>query len=387
MTAFVPVRVITMTFLISVIFLLSVETGFSTKQAGVCRPFCTGNDCITVKQDRVDFQTAEKACFDRNGSLMTFQSEADERTLDIFRDKLYGDFWIGMRLPASTCSNLSAPLRGYKWTSGSTQTTFLPSFISWKDRVEVCSPHCVSLSKDGKWTERLCSDKADGFLCRTKYKDACQAEELSDPNVILSSKGCSVGPCEHTCKDEKGGYVCFCFPGYIQDDKDPGRCKLHCGQQKCPAICDRGTDDGCLCPDGYVLSEKICEDIDECSNYGCDQHCKNTFGSFVCFCREGFTLKDHGKCVKAEGRESLVVTSPVVISVVKPAANNHTQQGAAAPAGGVVWIWITFIVAVAVIIIVIRFYVVERQKRRGKLHSAVSTFPVNNIESQIQDNS
>ncbi|KAK5916314.1 hypothetical protein CgunFtcFv8_011311 [Champsocephalus gunnari] len=305
---------------------------------------------------------------------MTFQSEADESILDMFRDELYGDIWIGLHLPAAACSNLSAPLRGYEWTSGSMQRTFLPSFSSWKESVQVCSLHCVSLSKDGKLTERLCSDKADGFLCRTKHKDACQAGRLSDPNVILSPKGCSVGPCEHTCKDVKGGYICSCFAGYIRDDKDPGRCKMHCGQQKCTPICERGPDSGCFCPEGFVLSDQLCEDIDECVNE-CDQMCDNSFGSFVCSCKEGYKLKDHGKCVEAEGGES-----PVVIGVVKPATNNHTQQGAAAPAGGLVWIWITVIVALAVFIIVIRFYVVKRQKRREEHSIQQSTVPVDNVD-------
>lgn len=368
-----------MSFLMSVIFILSVKTGFSINQAGVCRPFCTGNDCITVNQDRVDFQTAEKTCRDRNGALMTFQSVADESILDIFRDELYGDFWIGLHLPAAACSNLSAPLRGYEWTSGSMQRTFLPSFSSWKDSVKVCSLHCVSLSTDGKLTERLCSDITDGFLCRTKHKDACQVGQLSDPNVILSSKGCSVGPCEHTCKDVKGGYICSCFAGHIQDDKNPGRCKMHCGQQKCTPICERGPNSVCFCPEGFVLSDQLCEDIDECVN-ACDQKCDNSFGSFVCSCKEGYILKDHGKCVKAEGGESFVVTSPVVIGVVKPATNNHTQQGAAAPAGGLVWIWITVIVALAVFIIVVRFYVVKRQKRREENSIQQSTVAVDNID-------
>ncbi|XP_037603473.1 thrombomodulin [Sebastes umbrosus] len=367
LTVLVPAKVITI--LMSVMFFSFIKTGFGMKQTDVCRPFCTGSDCITLNQDRVDFQTAEEACRDRSGELLTFQSETDESNLDILSQELYGNFWIGLHLPAAACSDLSAPLRGYEWTSGSVHSSFIPSFSTWKDSVKVCSPRCVSISNNQKWTERPCSDKTDGFLCKTKHKDACQARGLSNPDVIPSSDGCSGGHCEHTCTDAKGGYICSCFRGYIPDRKNPGRCKLHCAQEKCPAVCERNADP-CFCADGFLLIETFCEDIDECSNDGCDQDCSNTFGSYVCSCREGFVLKDEVKCIKAKGG---------VIGFVKPAPSNHTLKGSSAPAGGFLWIWILLVVAVAVFVIMLRFYVVKRQKHREQ-NSSQSAAPVDNIE-------
>ncbi|XP_070776794.1 thrombomodulin-like [Enoplosus armatus] len=335
---------------------------------------------LYLNQDRVDFQAAEEACHDRNGELVTFRSETDEKILDILSQELHGNFWIGLRLPVGTCSNLSAPLRGYEWTSGSVHRSLIPSFSTWEDSVKVCSPRCVSLSSNQTWTERLCSDKTDGFLCKTKHKDACQAQELSDPNVFQSSEGCSAAPCEHTCKDVKGGYECSCFTGYIRDSKDPRRCKMHCAQQKCHAKCDRNTDNGCHCPEGFVINDKFCEDIDECSMDECDQECKNTFGSFVCSCGKGFVLKGQIKCIKAEDSEGFVVTTPFAIDFIKPAAKNNTLKGSSAPAGGFLWLWIFLAVAVVVVIFVVRFYVVKRQKRREQNSYQQSTAPVDNIE-------
>lgn len=363
----------------SVMFLLSVRTGSCTQPPAVCRPFCSGTDCITVNQHRVDFPTAEAACRDMNGQLMTFQSEADESTLGIFNQGLYGSFWIGLRLPAAACSNLSAPLRGYQWTSAGEHRSFIPSSSTWKHSVRVCSPRCVSLSHDQKWTERPCSDTADGFLCKTKHKDACRAQGLSDQNVIKSSKRCTDAPCQHSCKDVKGGYICSCFKGYIPDSKDPQRCRIHCAQQKCPPVCELGS---CSCADGFILSETLCEDINECENYGCDQECKNTFGSFSCSCRKGFVLKDEVKCVKAKDGEGSVVTTPVVTSVVKP-VGNHTVKGSTAPAGGFLWVWVLLVVAVVVFIVVIRFHVVKRQKRREQISSQQSAAPVDSIQYKI----
>ncbi|XP_059210045.1 complement component C1q receptor [Centropristis striata] len=376
----VPMKVMTMTFLISFMFFLSVKTGFSMKQTGVCRPFCTGSDCITVNQDRVDFHTAEEACRDSNGELMTFQSETDENTFDILSRELSGNFWIGLCLPAAACSNLSAPQRGYEWTSVTVHRSYTPSSSIWKDNVKVCSPRCVSIASDKKWTERLCSDKTDGFLCKTKHKDACQTQKLSVPNVVKSSAGCSVAPCQHTCTDVKGGYICSCRKGFILDSKKPGWCKLHCAQQKCPVICERNTDDGCYCPEGFVMSDAFCEDINECSSDACDHECENTLGSFVCSCRKGYALKNQVNCIKAEDSQGFVPTTPVVTGLVKPATNNDTLKGSSLPADGFLWIWILLVVAVVVIIVGIRFYVVKRQKRREQNSTQQCAAPVENIE-------
>ncbi|XP_022073319.1 thrombomodulin [Acanthochromis polyacanthus] len=376
---FVPVKLMKRSFLMSAMFLLCLKTGFGMKQAGTCRPVCIGSDCITVNLDRVDFKTAEEACQHSNGEFLTLQSETDMHIFGILSQELLGGFWIGLRLPAGACSNLSDPLRGYEWTSDNVDRSFIPSFNTWKDSVKLCSPHCVSLSNDQKWTERLCSDKTDGFLCKAKHKDACQAQEVSDPVVFQDPKGCFNGPCEHTCNAVKGGYTCSCFSGYIPDSLDPTRCKmlLYCAQEKCPAICE---SESCYCPEGFLRSDQICEDINECEMNECDHECKNTFGSFVCSCRKGYVLKDQGKCIKAKNSEHLVVTTPVAVGFVKPAANN-TLKGSSDFTGRFLWIWIVVAVAVLAGIFVIRFHVVKRQRSREQNSTQQSAViaPMDNI--------
>lgn len=323
--------------LASICILLSLKSGFCMKSTSTCRLFCSGTDCITLNQDRVNFERAENMCRDRKGALMMFHSEAGESIFDILSRELHGDFWIGLRLPAGACSNLSAPMRGYEWTSAGAHSSFIPSPSTWRDTRVVCAPHCVSLSSDRKWTERPCEVKTDGYLCRAKHGDACQAWEHSDPTFFRGSESCSTAPCEHVCTVVKGGIRCSCSKGYKPDSKDPRRCKIHCGQEKCPAICDKNTGGSCQCPNGYLAAGNICEDIDECSMNECSQECQNTFGSFVCSCQEGFVLKDQVKCIKA---------TPVIEAIAKPAGNNGTLTGSSATPGSFLWIWIVTAVAV-----------------------------------------
>lgn len=301
---------------------------------------------------------------------MAFQSEAGENMVDTLSPELHGDFWIGLRLPAGVCSNLSAPMRGYKWMTAGAHSSFILSSIRWRDTRVVCSPHCVSLSGDRKWTERSCEVKADGFLCTAKRGDACRALELSDPTFFSGPKDCSAAPCQHKCTVVKGGIRCSCFKGFKPDSKDPRQCQLHCEQEKCPAMCDRNTGESCECPTGFMVSGKICQDIDECSEGWCPQECQNTFGSYVCSCHEGFVLKDQDKCINA---------TPVNEQVAKPPANDSTLGVSSAAPGGFLWIWIATAVAVVVLIFVIRFYVVRRHN--GQILVQQSTAQLSRIET------
>ena len=54
----------------------------------------------------------------------------------------------------------------------------------------------------------------------------------------------------------------------------------------------------------FVFS--LCADLYECgtSNGGCSQMCKNTIGSFICSCREGFLLAGDGRT--CDGRLDII---------------------------------------------------------------------------------
>lgn len=345
----------------SAVVLFALKSSLCAQPISQCRPFCASGGCVTLNQGRLDFKAAEKACSDRSGHLAAFETEAAVALLRHLSRELSGDVWIGLRLPAGTCSDISAPLRGYEWTSPGLEGSFVPSLSSWTDDRKVCSPHCVSLSRDLRWTQRPCSDIMDGYLCRTAHRDACQAQELADSVVFQSAKGCSTGPCQHSCTEVKGGFKCSCSAGYIPDSKDPKQCKLHCAQEECPAVCDSG--ESCDCPDGFLRSDNLCMDMNECLMEGCEHECHNTYGSFVCSCRDGFVQKDTVKCVQAPHGATGVV-QPTTTAAATATLNHNT--GSSASSGGFLWLWIAMALVVVASIFVVRLYVVRKQKRRSQ---------------------
>ncbi|XP_033117225.1 uncharacterized protein LOC117117126 [Anneissia japonica] len=77
------------------------------------------------------------------------------------------------------------------------------------------------------------------------------------------------------------------------------------GSSQCNPPCSNGgncVNGLCRCPDG--LSGNICSlDVDECSRNPtyCQHQCTNTFGSFHCQCRQGFTLNSDGRTCQEIG--------------------------------------------------------------------------------------
>lgn len=141
-----------------------------------------------------------------------------------------------------------------------------------------------------------CVNTAGGFQC------VCKDGYRSKGGVCVDINECTSAPCEHMCDNLPGSYVCSCYSGYKEDPEEPHRCKLHCGEEECPAECDPNDRYQCFCPEGYILEERqhnsVCLDIDECSSFYCHQDCENTYGSYVCKCSPGYKLVNNYMCVK-----------------------------------------------------------------------------------------
>ncbi|KAM7407483.1 hypothetical protein PAMA_003284 [Pampus argenteus] len=92
-----------------------------------------------------------------------------------------------------------------------------------------------------------------------------------------SGHSCSDNICEHNCTDlTEGGFLCSCRPGFK------------------PRTTEKHT----------------CEDVNECEVYGtCPQECKNTKGSYECFCAEGFVSfgEPHGTECAAQGNPPVLL--------------------------------------------------------------------------------
>ena len=96
----------------------------------------------------------------------------------------------------------------------------------------------------------------------------------SDINECLSS------PCNHTCTNTAGSFVCSCNDGY-ELGPDGLSCHGMTVQSLIPLFI--------LCCFSFL-------DIDECSTtFPCSQNCTNTLGSFQCSCNSGYTL-DGTRC-------------------------------------------------------------------------------------------
>lgn len=121
-----------------------------------------------------------------------------------------------------------------------------------------------------------------------------------DLNECLVMPGiCEGGECVNT----DGSFRCSCPPGYVLDASgrkciDDNECSQSAN------ICRNGTcanvDGGfeCDCEEGFAPGPmQICEDIDECSEYGhqCAFRCHNVPGSFRCICPYGYTLAPDGR--------------------------------------------------------------------------------------------
>ncbi|XP_064596976.1 fibrillin-1-like [Liolophura sinensis] len=185
---------------------------------------------------------------------------------------------------------------------------------------------------------QLCENKPGSFACKcnTGYSLMEDLSRCADTDECEMNNG----DCPQKCVNMEGTYSCTCGEGYQLskagvgcEDVDEcassnggcteacvntmGSFNCECGGERgvgpdgksCAAICyhyDPGTcgpggicinTDQCLCSEGYSMP--YCTDIDECvdTDPGCSDKCKNTDGSFMCTCQEGYLLtEDHKTC-------------------------------------------------------------------------------------------
>uniref|UniRef100_A0A3Q3X493 EGF-like domain-containing protein n=1 Tax=Mola mola TaxID=94237 RepID=A0A3Q3X493_MOLML len=233
---------------------------------------CTRDRCFALFQEPRDFPSAQKSCEDSAGEFLKFNSTEIETLLDTLPDGLTGSYWLELQ----TAEGKGA-------------------------HVQLCAYISLSTGRNFTVLQAPCTDKLSGFLCQ--YVPCSSLQAAGDTQVML-------GGCEHGCNSTTKSCTCNCSNGFQVSPEDPTRCERHC-LGDCLASCIPNTDDKnretqhCSCPDGYILdmrnSTANCVDINECLNEKpCDHTCVNVFGSFRCFCDEGFRLEKGYMCVKDE---------------------------------------------------------------------------------------
>ncbi|XP_054718758.1 latent-transforming growth factor beta-binding protein 1-like [Uloborus diversus] len=114
--------------------------------------------------------------------------------------------------------------------------------------------------------------------------------------------GCQNGLC---VIDIYGNLNCVCNPQYAKNGR--GICTpCFCGQDANCEFVRRGGNiqKRCFCPKGYQDSNGYCTDINECLvPRSCPKftECRNTEGSYDCFCRQGYRPHNRTSNVKHEG--------------------------------------------------------------------------------------
>ncbi|XP_066283009.1 fibrillin-1-like [Branchiostoma lanceolatum] len=140
-----------------------------------------------------------------------------------------------------------------------------------------CSPPCAN---GGSCVEKecVCPPGLTGKTCAIDINE-CQT---------------NVSECAHRCQNTFGSFQCLCPPDSTLN-ADGKTCK----EIGCFPDCMSGgscVNNKCVCPTG--LNGPTCQqDVNECleNNGGCDEICRNTFGSYNCFCKPGTNLNPDGK--------------------------------------------------------------------------------------------
>ncbi|KAK2918831.1 hypothetical protein Q8A73_003202 [Channa argus] len=148
-------------------------------------------------------------------------------------------------------------------------------------------------------SEALCKSCVNGKCVRPDKCSCSRGYKGPQCNEDVNECGLLERPCSQRCMNTLGSYRCYCEPGYTlgadgytctrEATCSSLRCQFGCQMERGEAVC-------CLCPPGLKLAadNKTCEDVNECQQdaSACPpwRTCRNTSGSFVCVCQDGFVM-------------------------------------------------------------------------------------------------
>ncbi|XP_075234347.1 putative vitellogenin receptor yl isoform X2 [Lycorma delicatula] len=187
-----------------------------------------------------------------------------------------------------------------------------------------------------------CFDGSDEAVCPSPQ--ACEENEFQCPNKCIPKKwlcddesDCDDGSDEEKCSVRVPPEECTLDNRYFLC-KDKSRCLNFFEVCNNVTICSDGSDEGgncsdtglchgkckdyetdcfpspsgpiCVCKQGYRRRNGLCEDVDECQEFGkCYQKCQNLPGSYNCLCDPGYALQRDRRRCKVEDDEAMLIFS------------------------------------------------------------------------------
>ncbi|XP_060737332.1 hemicentin-1 isoform X1 [Tachysurus vachellii] len=181
---------------------------------------------------------------------------------------------------------------------------------------------CVDVDecKDGSHMCRysqICQNTLGGYVCVCPR--GYRSQGVGKPCVDVDECAQSPSPCGYQCRNVPGSFRCLCPPGSILlvdgrscaglERANVFRNRTWVGLQP-QLVSTRGktlmllqnTQPGApwsslhTCPPGYTSKASTCVDIDECVlRKPCQHECRNSVGSFQCFCPSGYQLMPNGQ--------------------------------------------------------------------------------------------
>ncbi|XP_015245901.1 PREDICTED: nephronectin-like [Cyprinodon variegatus] len=145
------------------------------------------------------------------------------------------------------------------------------------------------------------------------------SQDIEDHTVMkveyVNECGLQKRRCSQRCMNTPGSYRCYCEPEYtLKADGYTCIRDTTCFSLRCQFGCqvERWGTLQCLCPPGLHLAadDKNCEDVDECQKADvCPPQltCKNTFGSFVCVCKDGFVMGSLRGSVECRDKDECLI--------------------------------------------------------------------------------